>query len=89
MPWFVKIEKGIVNKEIFGRYVGKHIDYVRDLVESGHQAKTGYWAELGGGMMIFQATSRDEAEFIVQNDPLIQNNCVEFELHQWNLVVGK
>ena len=88
MPWFVKIEKGIVNKEVFDQYVDKHIDYVQDLVKNGHQAKTGYWAELGGGMMIFQADNRDEAESIVKNDPLVQNNCVEFELHQWNIVVS-
>lgn len=89
MPWFVKIEKGIVNKEVFDLYVDKHIDYVKSLVGNGHQAKTGYWAELGGGMMIFQANSLDEAESIVKNDPLVQNHCVEFELHQWNLVVGE
>jgi uncharacterized protein YciI len=88
MPWFVKIEKGIVNKEVFDLYVDQHIDYVQGLVKNGHQAKTGYWAELGGGMMIFHAENRDEAEAIVKNDPLVQNNCVEFELHQWNVVVS-
>jgi uncharacterized protein YciI len=88
MPWFVKIEKGIVNKEIFDQYVDQHIDYVKSLIENGHQAKTGYWAELGGGMMVFRANSREEAESIVQNDPLVKNHCVEFELHQWNLVVS-
>lgn len=89
MPWFVKIEKGIVNKKIFDFYVDDHIDYVKNLVQNGHEAKTGYWAELGGGMMIFKADSREQADSIVQNDPLIANNCVEFELHQWNLVVGE
>ena len=88
MPWFVKIEKGIVKKEIFDQYVDEHIDYVKDLVKDGHQAKTGYWGELGGGMMIFLADNREEAELIVKNDPLVQNNCVEFELHQWNIVVS-
>ena len=88
MPWFVKIEKGIVNKKEFDLYVKDHINYVKELREKGHQAKTGYWAELGGGMMIFVAENLDEAEEIVLNDPLIKNNCVEFELHQWNVVAG-
>ena len=88
MPWFVKIEKGIVNKKVFDLHVKDHMKYVQELIDQGHQAKTGYWAELGGGMMIFQANSLDEAEAIVLNDPLIKNNCVEFELHQWNIVVG-
>lgn len=87
MPWFVKIEKGIVSKENFDRYVDDHITYVKQLIIDGHEAKTGYWAELGGGMMIFKADSRDEAEFIVKNDPLVKNGCVEYELHQWRIVV--
>jgi uncharacterized protein YciI len=86
MAWFVKIEKGIVNKKIFDQYIPAHRIYVRDLIAQGHQAKTGYWAELGGGMLIFQANSREEAELIVSQDPLIQNNCVEYELHEWVLV---
>ncbi|MGI0480516.1 YciI family protein [Geminocystis sp. CENA526] len=88
MAWFVKIEKGIVNKEVFDRYVEDHIMYVKQLIADGHEAKTGYWAELGGGMLIFTANSRDEAESIVLNDPLVKNKCVEYELHQWQIVVG-
>jgi uncharacterized protein YciI len=86
MAWFVKIEKGIVNKKIFDQYIPAHRRYVRQLIEAGHQAKTGYWAGLGGGMLLFQANSREEAELIVSQDPLIQNNCVEYELHEWVLV---
>lgn len=88
MTWFVKIEKGIVSKEIFDKYVDDHITYVNQLIIDGHEAKTGYWAELGGGMMIFTADSRDEAEFIVRNDPLVKSGCVEYELHQWQIVAG-
>ncbi len=89
MAWFVKIEKGIVNKEIFDRYVSAHIDYVKELAQKGYQAKSGYWAEYGGGMLIFQADSLSEAKSIVSQDPLVYNQCVEYELHQWNLVVGE
>ena len=87
MPWFVKIEKGIVAKHIFDQYVPDHKAYVRELIASGHQAKTGYWGELGGGMLLFKAESREEAESIVAQDPLVKNGCVEYELHQWCIVV--
>ena len=87
MAWFVKIESGIVNKAVFDQFVPAHQDYVRDLIERGHQAKTGYWAELGGGMLLFQAESLTEAEAIVAADPLIQNGCVTYELHEWKIVV--
>ena len=87
MPIFVKIETGIVNKSIFDRYVSAHKSYVRQLIAEGHQAKTGYWKELGGGMLIFKADSIAQAQDIVNRDPLIINGCVEYELHEWCVVV--
>ena len=87
MPTFVKIETGIVDKSIFDRYVSAHKSYVRQLIAEGHQAKTGYWQELGGGMLIFNADSLAQAKEIVSRDPLIINGCVEYELHEWHIVV--
>lgn len=86
MPWFVKIERGIVSKTEFDRSVAAHRDYVRKLINDGHHARSGYWAERGGGMMIFQAASRAEAERIVAADPLIENGCVQYTLHEWCIV---
>lgn len=87
MPWFVKIEKGIVDKPTFDQYVPAHQDYVKALILKGHQAKTGYWAERGGGMLLFEAADLQEAKAIVSQDPLIQNGCVAYELHEWRIVV--
>ena len=89
MPWFVKIERGIVNKTTFDQFVPDHRAYIKDLIAKGHQAKTGYWAEYGGGMLLFQARSRPEAEQIVAADPLIANGCVDYELHEWCIVAGE
>ncbi|MGB3518160.1 MAG: YciI family protein [Elainellaceae cyanobacterium] len=87
MPWFVKLERGIVDKATFDQYVPAHIDYVQSLIARGHDARSGYWAERGGGMLLFQASSLEEAEAIVANDPLVQNHCVDYELHEWRIVV--
>ena len=87
MAWYVKIEKGIVEKSIFDRYVEAHKDYVRKLNQQGHKAKTGYWGDFGGGMLLFEANSLAEAQKIVDQDPLIQNGCVIYELHEWIVVV--
>ncbi|XWK85811.1 MAG: YciI family protein [Phormidium sp.] len=87
MPWFVKIEEGIVDKVSFDQYVPAHKAYVRDLITKGHQAKSGYWGDYGGGMLLFQAASMDEAKSIVAQDPLVQNGCVKYKLHQWCVVV--
>ena len=83
MPWFVKIERGIVSKRQFDLHVPAHLAYVRELVAKGHQAQTGYWQDSPGGMLLFEATSRKEAEAIVAADPLIAAGCVEHELHEW------
>ncbi|MGK7899146.1 MAG: YciI family protein [Xenococcus sp. (in: cyanobacteria)] len=87
MPLFVKIEKGIVDKTTFDKYVPAHKEYVRNLIAKGHKARTGYWAELGGGMLQFEADSLAEAQEIVAQDPLIVNNCVIYELHEWRIVI--
>lgn len=87
MPWFVKIERGLIDKAAFDQFVPAHITYVKDLIAQGHRAKTGYWAEYGGGMLVFWANSMEEARAIVAADPLIANHCVEYELHEWRVVV--
>lgn len=87
MPWFVKIEEGIVDRVNFDQYVPAHKAFVQDLIAKGHQAKSGYWGEFGGGMLLFQAASIDEAKAIVAQDPLVKNGCVKYKLHEWCVVV--
>jgi uncharacterized protein YciI len=87
MPTFVKIEEGRVDKSTFDQYVPAHQAYVKDLIAKGHKAKTGYWAQLGGGMLVFEAASMAEAEAIVAADPLVKNGCVNYKLYEWKIVV--
>lgn len=87
MPWFVKSEEGRVDKSTFDQYVPAHKAYVQELIVKGHRARTGYWAHRGGGMMLFQATSMDEAQAIVALDPLVQNGCVKYQIYEWRIVV--
>jgi uncharacterized protein YciI len=39
-------------------------------------------------MLLFEADSLDEAKAIVAQDPLVQNNCVKYKLHEW-CVIGE
>ncbi|QDZ41289.1 hypothetical protein FRE64_15895 [Euhalothece natronophila Z-M001] len=87
MPLFVKIEKGIVDKPTFDQYVPDHVAYVKDLISKGYSARSGYWGDYGGGMLLFEAASLEEAQTIVENDPLVKNGCVSYELHEWRIVV--
>jgi uncharacterized protein YciI len=38
-------------------------------------------------MLLFAAESWEEAEEIVQADPLVKNGCVTYELYEWCVVV--
>ena len=87
MPWFVKIEEGKIDKSTFDQYIPAHKAYVQELIAQGHKAKTGYWAQLGGGMMVFEAASMDEAKAIVAGDPLVKNGCVNYQLYEWRIVM--
>jgi uncharacterized protein YciI len=87
MPWFAKIETGIVDKATFDQHVHVHKAYVRQLITQGHQARSGYWGCYGGGMMIFQAGSMAEAQAIVEADPLVKQGCVQYRLYEWIVVV--
>ncbi|MFM7558892.1 YciI family protein [Cylindrospermopsis raciborskii] len=87
MPWFVKIEAGLVDKATFDQYVPAHKEYVKALIDKGYKAKTGYWARKGGGMMLFEADSMEEAQAIVSADPLVINGCVNYQLHEWKIVL--
>jgi uncharacterized protein YciI len=86
MPWFVKIEEGTVDKPRFDQYVPAHKAYVQELIAKGHKAKTGYWAQFGGGMMLFEADSMAEAQAIVEDDPLVKQACVTYKLYEWRIV---
>jgi uncharacterized protein YciI len=83
MAWFVKIERGIVDKATFDQSIPAHKAYVQHLKAKGHQATTGYWKDTRGGMLLFQAASWSEAQELIEQDPLIVNRCVEYELHEW------
>jgi uncharacterized protein YciI len=87
MPTFVKIEEGKVDKSTFDQQIPAHKAYVQELIAKGHKARTGYWAVRGGGMMIFEAASMEEAEAIVAADPLIMNGCVNYQLYEWRIIL--
>jgi uncharacterized protein YciI len=38
-------------------------------------------------MLLFEAASKEEAKAIVEQDPLVQNGCVTYELLEWCVVV--
>jgi uncharacterized protein YciI len=93
VPWFVKLERGVVGKAEFDAQIEAHLAWVNELTVRGHQPSTGYWGDCkgragAGGMLLFQAGNWEEAEALVRTDPLIRAGCVEWVLHEWRVVAG-
>jgi uncharacterized protein YciI len=93
MPWFVKLEEGCVDRARFDAVVPAHLAWLETLKRSRHRPSSGYWAdrqglEGAGGMLLFEARDRCEAEALVRQDPLIREGCVHWTLHEWRLVVA-
>jgi hypothetical protein len=95
MPWFVKLEEGIVAKPQFDEVVPSHLAWLQALASAGHQPRSGYWADCkglkgngAGGMLVFWALDWAEAQLLIRTDPLIQQGCVRWSLHEWSLVFG-
>lgn len=91
MPWFVKLEEGVVDKARFDAVVPAHLRWLETLAAAGHRPSSGYWGdrvgqEGAGGMLLFEAADREEAEALVRRDPLIVEGCVRWTLHDWRLV---
>jgi len=96
MPWFVKLEEGVVDRSRFDTHLHAHLAWIQRLEQLGHRPSTGYWGERkgmnragAGGMLLFVARDRAEAEAIVLGDPLIQTGCVRWVLHEWRIVAGE
>ncbi|MEX0588591.1 MAG: YciI family protein [Cyanobium sp.] len=93
MPWFVKLETGLVPKAQFDEVIPAHLAWLAELERRGHEPRSGYWADRvgrsgdgAGGMLLFRASDLAEAQTLVQNDPLIIQGCVQWSLHEWTVV---
>jgi len=91
MPWFVKLEEGVVDKARFDAVVPQHLAWLAELERAGHRPSSGYWADRvgtdgAGGMLLFEAADWAAAEALVRGDPLIAQQCVRWTLHAWQLV---
>ena len=62
--------------------LGPHSDYVGELYDQGRVVLAGGVREPAGGVVFFRAANRQEAEAIMNKEPLVQSGIVEITLHQ-------
>lgn len=98
MPIFIKTEKfkdktlglsNIARK----KFLLMHKEWVKEITESGHYIHSGYLINEkkmpgGGGLLILEAKDYSTAKKIVENDPMIQNELVNWDLQEWISIDG-
>jgi len=63
--------------------ISKYGSYIEKLKEDGHFVAAGKWTDNSGAMLIIRADSIDDADEIVQDDPLIKNGAVTYQIKEW------
>ncbi len=92
MPFFVKTEtfkKDLFkDKKLKNKFVEEHIFWVKDQKNKGVNIKSGYLIDKnqipgGGGLLFIECNSYEEAIIFIKDDPMIKNNLVDWNLHEW------
>ena len=98
MPIFIKTEKfkdktlelsNIERK----KFLLMHKEWVKHISKSGHYIHSGYLINErkkpgGGGLLIFEAKDYLTARKFIENDPMIKNDLVNWDLQEWISIDG-
>lgn len=69
--------------ETNARFRPAHLAYVAELKAKGLVWAAGPFPDGEGGMVIYSASSLEEARRLVAADPLVQSGARRLELHPW------
>ena len=98
MAIFIKTEKfkdktlALSNSER-KKFLLMHKEWVKEMNKLGHYIQSGYLINEkkipgGGGLLIFEAKDYLTAKKIIENDPMIKNELVIWELQEWIPIDG-
>tara|TARA_Y100001968_G_scaffold331780_1_gene387649 strand:+ start:2692 stop:3000 length:309 start_codon:yes stop_codon:yes gene_type:complete len=98
MSWFIKTEQftsktlklPLDKRRVF---VKKHKEWVKELHAHGRKVSSGYLVDKnkkpgGGGVLIIEANSYEEAMTIIKKDPIIMEDLVTWQVQEWVPVFG-
>tara|TARA_B100000925_G_scaffold210481_1_gene160406 strand:+ start:247 stop:543 length:297 start_codon:yes stop_codon:yes gene_type:complete len=92
MPLFVKTEfikkKYLSNFDLRNKIIQEHISWVKELKNKGLNISSGFLIDYlkkpgGGGLLTIECENYLEAEKIIKSDPMVENNIVDWKLHEW------
>ena len=98
MPWFIKTETftektlglPLEDRRLF---LDQHKSWVREVNNRGIKISSGYLVDKnklpgGGGVLIIEVDSYEQAILLIQQDPLIAQKLVNWEVQEWMPVAG-
>ena len=98
MPIFIKKEKFKtttleLTKSERKKFLLMHREWVKETIRSGIYIYSGYLINDkekpgGGGLLIFEAKDYASAQRIIEKDPMIKNELVTWDLHEWRSIDG-
>ncbi len=98
MPWFIKTETftretAALPIEQKRPHLEAHRQWVMSQCNRGRRIHSGYLVDDehrpgGGGLLLFEASSFEEAHRWVQADPMLQAGLVTWQLQQWIQIGG-
>lgn len=81
---FVRIDTKVIGEELTENDFEKHKLYL-DKLSSERYCKGGDF-KVSTGMIIFSASSYEEADFIAKNDPVIASGKFSYQLEEWEVI---
>ncbi len=66
------------DRELLNKTIPVHREWAKQQLSSGTLAQAGKWGDRGG-MIIIRAATREEADRVVNDDPLLKAGLITFE----------
>tara|TARA_B100000212_G_scaffold311449_1_gene263147 strand:- start:37 stop:339 length:303 start_codon:yes stop_codon:yes gene_type:complete len=98
MPYFIKTETikrhYLSEIDLKSKTIKEHKLWVKKLIDQGFYIKSGFLVDEdqvpgAGGFLIIKCESFGEAEKIIEEDPMIKNNLVDWKLNEWIIIAPK
>jgi uncharacterized protein YciI len=66
-----------------------HLDHLASAFQQGRIFAYGRFADGAGGLIIYKASTLEEATQLAQGDPYVANGARGLEIHEWEMVYEK
>lgn len=66
-----------------------HREYLKELLDTGRLAISGPFLDDGGGLLVYEAETAEEAEALLRNDPFAKAGVfVSWKMRPWKVIMA-